>query len=137
MTRIDKYPDTDVFHYHNQNPHNRITTDCVIRALSLVTNTPYNTVVMDLAAIQCKTGYDDAEPRVFGRYLESKGFRKMPQPRKSNGKKYTGKEFCKLNPSITCYAHIGGNHDTAIINGKIFDIWDCSGGCIGNYWIKD
>ena len=37
MRRQDKYPDTEVFHYFNANPKNRITTDCVVRAICLAT----------------------------------------------------------------------------------------------------
>ena len=34
MTRQQKYPETGTFHYHNQNPKNRLTGDCIIRAIS-------------------------------------------------------------------------------------------------------
>ena len=35
-----------------------------------------------------------------------------------------------------CVANLGGNHTVCIKDGKVLDIWDSSGGCIGNYWIK-
>jgi len=96
MRRQEKYPDTTTFHFYNANPHNRITTDCVIRAISTASGVAYNDVVMDLAKIQCKTGFDPSEASTFGKYLESLGFEKRRQPRKSDGTKYTGKEFCEL-----------------------------------------
>lgn len=49
MTRQQKYPDTNTFHFHNANPKGRITTDCVIRAICVATELPYNQVVMELA----------------------------------------------------------------------------------------
>lgn len=33
MKRQEKYPETRTFHFHNANPKNRITGDCVTRAL--------------------------------------------------------------------------------------------------------
>lgn len=145
MTRQQKYLETSTFHYHNANPKNRITTDCVIRAISTATEIPYNQVVMELAALQCKTGYDDGDSKLYDKYLQSKGFIKHKQPRKDDNTKYTGKQWCRhlqdsydyvignLKPMV---AHIGGGHMVAIIDGKVYDTWDSTGGCIGNYWTK-
>ena len=146
MTRQQKYPDTATFHFHNANPKGRITTDCVIRAIATATELPYNQVVMELAQLQCETGYDDGEKKLYGRYLESKGFRKMKQPRKMDGTKFIGKEFCEalqdnyeytIGKTPRIVANIGGNHIVAIIDAQVWDIWNSTHGCIGNYWIKE
>ena len=151
MTRAEKYKDTRSFHLHNQNPKGLLTTDCVIRAISLATGIPYNEVVMDLARLQCETGRDDGDARLYGAYLESKGWVKHKQPRKADNKKYNGKEFCKhltetLNPSYGgIIAHIGGHHIVAIMpvstgtktRFKVHDTWNSTNGCIGNYWTKE
>lgn len=55
----------------------------------------YATVVMDLAKLQCETGYDYGDKPLIDRYLQMHGFLKQKQPKKPNGKKYTGGEFCK------------------------------------------
>ena len=147
MTRQQKYPETSVFHYHNANPKNRMTTDCVIRAISVALEMPYNQVVMEMAEMQCKTGYDPSENKLIGMYLQSKGWCERKQPRKADGTKYTGAEFCRevrngvtFNGSVFNYnrivANIGGHHTVAIINGKVWDIWDSTNGCIGKYWVK-
>lgn len=139
MTRQQKYPDTDTFHYHNQNPKNRITGDCGIRAISAGTGIPYNEVVMGLAKLQCETGYD--ADQCIERYMKKIGWVKHPQPRKIDNTKYTGKEFCALvaeeygyNTNIV--ANIGGLHMVAIIKCRVWDIWDSTYKCIGNYWTK-
>ena len=137
-----RYPDTDTFHWHNANPKGVITTDCVIRALSTALEQDYNKTVMDLAELQCKTGYDDGDPKLYDRYLKSKGWVKQKQPRKEDNTKYTGKEFCKeiqthrhwYNPQIL--AHIGGHHIVAIMYGQVWDTWDSTNKSIGNYWEK-
>jgi hypothetical protein len=146
MTRQQKYPDTNTFHFYNANPKGRITTDCVIRAICTATELPYNQVVMELAQLQCETGYDDGEKKLYGMYLESKGFKKMKQPRKLDGTKFTGKEFCEalqdnyeytIGKTPRIVANIGGNHIVAIIDAQVWDIWNSTRGCIGNYWVKE
>ena len=143
-SRQKKHPDTEFFHYHNQNPHNRITADCVIRAISTATGKSYEDVVLLLAGIQIITGFDSSEPDGYGKLLKSLGWVKCKQPRKADGRKYTGRQFCQsirngtldIDSSKRIIAHIGTHHLTAIIDWQIFDIWDCSDRCIGTYWIK-
>ena len=142
MKREDKYPNTSVFTYYNANPKNKITTDCVIRAISTATNKPYNEVVMEIAELQCKTGIDMDSKQGIEKYLATLGWIKHKQPRKYDNTKYTGKEFCKYvqeHPFIPfryIIANIGGHHIVAIIDGKILDTWNSSDGSIGNYWTK-
>lgn len=150
MTREQRYPDTSTFHYHNANPKNRLTTDCVIRAICTALEQDYCKTVMELAELQCKTGFDDGDKKLYDKYLQSKGWKKQNQPRKDDNTKYTGKEFCEqlqADPWIftgkendykaRIVANIGGGHIVAIINGKVWDIWNSTNGCIGNYWTKD
>lgn len=143
MTRQNKYPDTKTFHYHNANPKNRITTDCVVRAISTALELPYSQVVMELAEMQCKTGYDDGDKTLYEKYLASKGWVKHKQPRKDFNLKYTGKEFCEMAQEYTMdypsrmIANIGGHHIVAIVEGRVWDTWDSTGGCIGNYWTEE
>lgn len=144
MTRKEKYPDTKTFHFYNANPHNRFTTDCVIRAISTGLELEYNTVVREMAELQCRTGFDPSENTAINKYLNEKGWVKMKQPRKIDNTKYTGKEFCRWlnendNRNQSIIANIGGHHIVCIkkINGKwkIFDTWNSTDGCIGNYWV--
>jgi hypothetical protein len=138
MNRTTKYPETSTFHYFNANPKNRITGDCVFRAFALAMEQDYNTTVMEMAELMCETGYALNDKKGEERYLAKKGWVKHPQPRKADGTKYTGEEFCKrLALKDQRYiAHIGGHHMVAIVNGKVNDIWDSTDGCIGNYWTK-
>lgn len=138
MTRQEKYPETKTFHYYNANPKNRITGDCVFRAFTLAMNQDYNTTVMEMAELMCKTGYAMNDSKGESKYLEMKGWVKHKQPRKPDGTKYTGEEFCKMlaKKNQKYIAHIGGHHVVAIVNCKVWDIWDSTDGCIGNYWTK-
>ena len=147
MTRAEKYPNTDTFMLYNANPKNRITDDCTIRAISLALNIPYNTVVMELAYLQCETGYDATASNLIDRYLVSKGWIKHRQERKANNRKYTGKEFClwlnehsRFLGTGNVVAMIGGHHIVCIKCSfnrfKVHDTWDSTDGCVGNWWTK-
>lgn len=138
-TRQEKYPETSTFHYYNANPKNRITGDCRIRAISVACDVPYNQVVMDLARIQCETGYDQCANQGISILMKEYGWIKHKQPRKPDNKKYTGKEFCKqiAVKGKKYFANIGGHHEVAIVDCKVWDIWNSTDGCIGNYWTKD
>lgn len=136
-SRKTKYPDTDTFMYHNSNPKNRITSDCVVRALCTALNVSYHQVLTELVALQEETGYAFNDKKAYSKYLERKGWVKHPQPRKANNTKYTGKEFChQVDKDVRYIVHMGSQHLTTIIGGKVIDIWDCTEGCVGNYWTK-
>ena len=144
MTRQEKYPETSTFHYFNANPKNKITCDCVVRAVSTALEQDYTLTLMEMTQLQCELGYDITDTKLYSAYLELKGWVRCKQPRKSNNKKYTGEEWCKLlqkDPWVVIgkrrvVANIGGNHVVAIVDGKVWDIWDSTDGCIGNYWVK-
>jgi len=149
-----KYPETDSFIYFNQNPKNKITGDCTFRAISLALEQDYNTTVMEMAAMMCKTGYALDDSKGIDYYLKSKGWVKHSQPRMYDNTKYTGKQFAKwlsINYEEAelgnIIANIGGHHITCFkptyheegfnCRYKIHDIWNCSYKCIGNYWTKE
>lgn len=127
---------TSYFKYYNANPKNKKTTDCVVRAICTALDQSYEQTLREMAELQIKTGYDMSDVKGFGKYLESKGWTKQKQPRKSNNTKYTGWEFVKIFNGV-CVANIGGNHTVCIKEGKVHDIWDSTDGCIGNYWTKE
>ena len=150
--RAKKYPDTDYFHFHNANPKGKITTDCVIRAISTALGQSYEKTIVEMAEMTTKTGYMLNENKGIDRYLQSKGWIKCKQPKKWDGTKYTGREFCRtlthpiyseeLNLTDKSFeihrvlAKIGGHHIVAIMSGQIWDTWNSADGSIGIVWVK-
>ena len=132
---------TEYFRYHNANPKDRRTGDCVLRAISLSTGKSWDEVLDDLVEIAHKYKIMVNDPSCYDRYLQSLGFTKMKQPRKADNTKYTGSEFCEYLKRFRIgeydvVAHIGGYHIIAIVDHKIVDIWNSTGKTIGNYWIR-
>lgn len=139
MRRQDKFPDTDTFHFYNANPHNRYTGDCVIRAISTALEQPWEQTLKDLAELAVKKGIMVDDVACYDEYLRRKGWVKHQQPRKMNNTKYTGKDFCKssiCDGNRRYIAHIGWHHIVAIVEKRVWDIWNSTDGCIGNYWVK-
>lgn len=142
MKRQDKYQDTSTFRFYNANPKNKITADCVIRAICTAMERPYNEVYKELFEFSVKCGLMLNDKKCYEKYLEAQGWRKHAQPRKEDNTKYTGVEFCRevreytFNYPDRMIAHIGGHHLVAIVYGRVWDIWDSTDGCIGNYWTK-
>lgn len=135
--------DTKYFHYHNANPKNKSTCDCVVRALcGVLPEKTYEQIYKEMLDVSLKIGHFINSKQCYEKYLSINGFQKVKQPRKIDGTKYTGKEFCNevqeytFNYPSRIFAHIGGHHVVAIVEGRINDIWDSSNGCVGNYYIQ-
>lgn len=139
MTREQRFPNTSTFHFYNANPKGKFVDDCVVRAIATATGKTWDDVFCDLCELAKKYKGMPNDKKVYGKYLKMLGWVKHPQPRRDNGLKFTGCEFCKeLAESGKRYiAHIGGRHIVAIVDGKVNDIWNSTAGCIGNYWTKE
>lgn len=137
MKRIQKYPETETFHYHNANPKGRIGGDCVIRAIAVFLGITWEQCFREMTEVALKHYALVDEPKTYVAYLQEKGFAKMPQPRKADNTKYTGKEFCEeIAKDGKRYVVSMANHLSLVFNKKIWDIWDCTGKTVGNYWVK-
>jgi hypothetical protein len=146
-----KIPQNTVhFKYYNANPKDKITGDCVIRALSVAMKKSWDEVLTDLYKYALKYKQMLNDDILYKKYLKDNGWKMLKQPRKWDNTKYTGFEFCEELKDGLCFnyddihvdetnniiAHIGGHHIVAIIDGRIIDTWNSSGGCIGNIWVK-
>lgn len=110
------------FVYYNPNPDKNLVGDCVIRAISKVTNQSWSDVYIGI----CVQGYIDKDMpssnAVWGNYLKECGFRRRIIPNTCPDC-YTVKQFCK-DHSYGVYLLATGTHVIAIENGNYFDTWD-------------
>ena len=133
-------PETDSFHFYNANPKGLRTGDCVVRAVAVATNNTWDNVLKNLTTVALTTKHMTNSTETFNDYLIAIGWVKMPCPKKcGTNRRFTGEEFSailrKHNLNFTFVANIGGNHTVCIKDGKVWDTWDSTDGCIGNVWV--
>ena len=123
------------YHYHNENPKDRRTDDCVVRAIATATGQSWDKTLMGLTQCALKHKYMIHCPELYGKYLKELGWVKQKQPKKSNNKKYKASEFLQ-NFKGTAVANLGTFHVACLKDGQVWDIWDSSNEIVGNYWTK-
>ena len=137
--RKNQYKDTTTFHWYNANPKGKITCDCAIRAVAAVLDITWAEAYNQMIEMSMKTGIMVNDPKLITKFIESKGFKKMSQPRNEFNKKITVKEFILHNKNYLKGKRIlinaGAHHSSAIINCKVYDTWDCTWTKIGNWWV--
>lgn len=137
MTRKEKYPETPTFHYHQANPFNKINGDCVVRAVSVFLGITWGQCIREMTECGLKKGLIVNDPENIANYLAEKGIKKQKMPRRLDNTRYTASEFCKeLAQEGKRYLLSLANHETVVVNKKVWDIWDCTKKSVGNYWIN-
>jgi len=124
----------------NVNPKGRRTGDCSTRALVGTLGISYETAILEQAQAAIDSCYGITDKQLMERVLKKYGYRKMKQPRKANGRKYTVGEMDQLLTKQQMEEGVFvtiANHHTCITSGVVQDIWDCRGKSVGNYYIKD
>ena len=120
----------------NNNPKQNKTNDCVIRAISFATNKSWEDVYNDLTKLGCKKALMPNDNKVCQAYLKQLGYTKEKMPKKLNNKRYTLEEFINeiAHKNFTYIISIA-KHLTVVKDKKLYDTWNCSYKCVGNYWI--
>lgn len=114
------WKETEHFHQYNANPKNRNTSDCVIRALTVITGKDWDTIFDELVPYahkhKCLINNDSA----YENYLKDIGYVKVKQPKHSDNTKFTGVELVDF---IRNYRFIKpvmlsiGPHHVSVISG--------------------
>jgi len=107
--------------------------DCVFRAISTAMDISWDEVYAGL----CDMGYQmkdspNCKP-VYQKWLKLKGFPMRSQPRHDNYTKYTMDEFAMVYNTGSYIINLRG-HMSCVKDGIIYDTWNCSKLCVGNYW---
>lgn len=120
------------YNFLNLNPMNSIELDCVTRAITLALNEDYYTIKRKLELVGelfeceklCVCCYKFLLDEVYGldRIEEYAGL--------------TIEEFSKYRPSGTYLIRVDG-HLTTLIDGTVYDIWDCRDEIVRIIWVVD
>ena len=107
------------FIYWNENPNGEHIGDCVVRAITLATGLPYEDVEDKLWLTAELLGCVDICPFCYRNLLEN-----VFQFREVNPNNMTIREFADTHSYGTYILRIP-SHLTCIIDGDLYDIWDC------------
>lgn len=106
------------FIYYNANPKGNNISDCVLRAISVLTGKTWREVNDELSYLAGNEGLMFENVEFVENYLD-KRYRRECRYSKTVG------EFANEHPNGK-YAVSMNNHITAVVNGDIVDTFDCS-----------
>ena len=106
-----------MYKYYNTNPFNRHIDDCVIRAISVLTNKSWYKIFDELSYLASNEGMMFDRVEFVEDYLDDRYNRECHYSKKLG-------EFAKEYP-IGRYAITMNGHITALIDGVIYDTFDC------------
>lgn len=123
------------FIYHNENPENIQTEDCVIRALALFLEDSWENIYTDLSMQGFNMHSMPSANNVWGRYLKNNGYRRTTIPDICPDC-YTIRDFAIEHP-VGKYLVGTGSHVVTVIDGDYYDTWDCGNEVPIYYWRKE
>lgn len=122
-----------MFVYKNENPKNKRTTDCVVRAITTATGMSYEEVARGLLESSLKSGFAFNDKRNYRKFLAGLGFVKKNQKKKEDGSWLSVEELGK--EIVNGLIHTRG-HLTCVLNGNVVDTFDCTKSKAGMYFVK-
>lgn len=110
-----------MFRYENANPFSNRVGDCVVRAISKAMGKPWEEVYIELSIQGYLMGDIMNANAVWDKYLRNNGFTRSAVQCDCS----SIAEFAEAHPQ-GAFVVGTGTHATALIDGAIYDIWDCS-----------
>lgn len=124
-----------MFIHYNPNPLHKLVGDCVIRAVSKVTNEDWKTTYMNIALQGYSMMDMPSSNSVWGAYLYSVGFNRHVIPNTCPDC-YTVRDFCKDYPE-GIFLLATGSHVVAVVDGDYYDTWDSGDEVPIYFWRKE
>lgn len=118
---------------NNENPHNNLVDDCVIRAISTATGQSWDDIYLDLMMEGFKEKNYPNFNSIWWKYLERKGYKRKMIP-DTCPMCYTLKHFVRDYPK-GIYIVGDGSHVVAVVDGFYLDTFD-SGNMSVLYYFK-
>ena len=102
----------------NPNSCGKYVGDCVIRALSIIFEEPWDKIYCDLCVLGLELCDMPSANHVWGRYLESRGFVSKALP-------FDGRRLAEIASGLKGKCILAtGDHVVAVIDGNYHDAWD-------------
>jgi hypothetical protein len=117
----------------NPHPKGKKTSDCVVRAFTVIEGRRWIDVYKDLCDLGGSIYCMPNDKGTWEEYMLRNGYKKFPMPRKNDKTKFTVNEFCLKNPTGSYVVQVA-NHLTVVIDGDLYDSWDCGRKSVYNYY---
>lgn len=118
--------------FYNPNPTGKKVGDCVIRAISKLTEQSWQDTYMDIAIAGYELGDMPSSNAVWAAYLKRRGYRRFVIP-DSCPNCYTVHDFCRENPTGK-FLLATGSHVVTVVEGNYYDAWDSGDEVPIFYW---
>lgn len=124
-----------MFVYENPHPQGKLVSDCVKRALTIVTGRDYDIIKRELNRLKKTTGAKAFNDNKNWKYFVNNimHYEKLSFPAEKGKPRMNGKTFCEQFPKGVYLLRMA-HHLSACVNGVICDTWDCSDKCVYNAW---
>ena len=109
---------------YNPNPQPNRVGDCTVRAIASALKTDWDTAYLSIALQGFVMKDMPSSNAVWGQFLRSLGFTREVV-RNDCEECYTVRDFAKEHPRGTYVVGVSG-HVTTIIDGDVYDTFDCS-----------
>lgn len=121
--------------HYNPNPSKNLVGDCVIRAISKITNNDWIDTYIAIVVKGLEMHDMPSSNSVWGAYLYDQGFRRYIIPNTCPDC-YSVKDFCEDNPKGE-FMLATGTHVIAVEDGNYYDTWDSGNEIPIYYWRKE
>lgn len=119
-----------IYRFFNANPSQKIVKDCVKRSIALLTGKSYHDVSLELNRLKATTGATKFNDNAnWETYVARLGWPRTSYKAVAGQLRMNGERFCLSHPRGKFLLRMA-HHLTAVIDGKIYDTWDCSGKCV-------
>lgn len=123
-----------MFVYYNPNPQKKLVGDCVIRAISKLTNQTWDDTFKGITLKAFEMRDMPSSNEVWSSYLKSNDFQRFIIP-DTCPECYSIADFANDHPK-GLYMLATGTHVVAVEDGDYFDTWDSGNEIPIYYWRK-
>lgn len=123
-----------MFHYLNVHSNQKLVNDCAKRSITLLTGKSYQEISLSLNRLKKETKSKKFNSnKNWKKFVSLQGWEKMSFPAESGKERMNGTRFCIAYPKGRYLLRMA-RHLTAVIDGVIYDTWNCSNKCVYNAW---